>query len=59
MTMNILKANGVDLAYDSFGNETDEAIVLIAGLGTQMIRWTVPFCRVLAARGYYVIRFDR
>ncbi len=31
--MNILKVNGVDLAYDSFGNENDEAIILIAGLG--------------------------
>ena len=29
--MNILKANGVDLAYDSFGDETAEAILLIAG----------------------------
>lgn len=58
MIMNILKVNGVDLAYDSFGNENDEAIILIAGLGTQMIRWTVPFCRILAARGFHVIRFD-
>jgi pimeloyl-ACP methyl ester carboxylesterase len=58
MTMNILKVNGIDLAYDSFGNENDVAIILIAGLGTQMIRWTVPFCRLLAARGFRVIRFD-
>ncbi|SHF38701.1 Pimeloyl-ACP methyl ester carboxylesterase [Seinonella peptonophila] len=58
MIMNILKVNGVDLAYDSFGNENDEAIILISGLGTQMIRWTVPFCRILAARGFRVIRFD-
>lgn len=56
--MSILKANGVDLSYDSFGNENDEAIVLIAGLGTQRIRWTVSFCRILAARGFRVIRFD-
>lgn len=56
--MNILKANGVSLAYDSFGNENAEVIVLIAGLGTQMIRWTVPFCQALADRGYRVIRFD-
>ncbi len=56
--MNILKANGVDLAYDNFGDDTAEAILLIAGLGTQMIRWTVPFCTELAARGYHVIRFD-
>ncbi|QHW34865.1 alpha/beta hydrolase [Paenibacillus rhizovicinus] len=56
--MNILNVNGIDLAYDSFGNENDEAIILIAGLGTQMIRWTDPFCRLLAARGFRVIRFD-
>lgn len=56
--MNILRENGVDLAYDCFGNEGDEAIVLLAGLGTQMIRWTIPFCQDLAARGYRVIRFD-
>ncbi len=56
--MEMLKANGVDLAYDGFGDEKGETILLIAGLGTQMIRWTVPFCRELAARGYRVIRFD-
>lgn len=56
--MNIVKANGIELAYESFGDEADEAILLIAGLGTQMIRWTVPFCEALAAHGYRVIRFD-
>ncbi|MGG4345172.1 alpha/beta fold hydrolase [Paenibacillus lautus] len=56
--MSILKVNGIDLAYDSYGNETDETILLIAGLGTQMIRWTVPFCKILTKRGFRVIRFD-
>lgn len=56
--MNIVKANGIELAYESFGDEADEAILLIAGLGTQMTRWTVPFCEALAARDYRVIRFD-
>jgi len=51
-------ANGIDLAYDSFGDERAPPILLIAGLGTQMIRWTEPFCMVLAARGLRVIRFD-
>ncbi|WP_408891982.1 alpha/beta fold hydrolase [Paenibacillus taichungensis] len=54
----LIKVNGIDLAYDSYGNEKDETILLIAGLGTQMIRWTVPFCEMLAARGFRVIRFD-
>jgi pimeloyl-ACP methyl ester carboxylesterase len=56
--MQILNANNVSLAYDSFGDEAAEAILLISGLGTQMIRWTVPFCQELVARGYRVVRFD-
>lgn len=56
--MNIIQTNNIELAYDSFGNDNDEAIILIAGLGTQMIRWTAPFCEQLAARGFRVIRFD-
>lgn len=56
--MNMLRVNDIDIAYDSYGSEKNEAILLIAGLGTQMIRWTVPFCEMLAARGFRVIRFD-
>jgi pimeloyl-ACP methyl ester carboxylesterase len=56
--MKVLKVNDIDIAYDSYGSEKNEAILLIAGLGTQMIRWTVPFCEMLAARGFRVIRFD-
>jgi pimeloyl-ACP methyl ester carboxylesterase len=51
-------ANGITLGYDSFGDGAAETILLIAGLGTQMIRWTAPFCRELVARGYRVVRFD-
>lgn len=55
--MTITKANGIELAWEEFG-DAEETILLIAGLGTQMIRWTRPFCEGLAARGYRVIRFD-
>jgi pimeloyl-ACP methyl ester carboxylesterase len=56
--MHTLTANGVRLAYDSFGRETDETMLLIAGLGTQRIRWTAAFCEALAGRGFRVIRVD-
>jgi pimeloyl-ACP methyl ester carboxylesterase len=56
--MKNLNSNGISLAYDSFGEEAAETILLISGLGTQMIRWADPFCRELAALGYRVIRFD-
>jgi pimeloyl-ACP methyl ester carboxylesterase len=56
--MATVETNGITLNYDSFGDDRDEVILLIAGLGTQMIRWTVAFCEALTARGYRVIRFD-
>lgn len=58
MAIQRLKANSIDLAYESFGHDSAPAILLIAGLGTQMIRWTSDFCEALVARGYRVIRFD-
>lgn len=53
-----LAAHGMHLAYDSFGRATDDAILLIAGLGTQRIRWTSAFCEALAAQEFRVLRFD-
>jgi pimeloyl-ACP methyl ester carboxylesterase len=53
-----LRVNQIVIEYDSLGSEDAEPILLISGLGAQMIRWAVPFCRALAARGYRVIRFD-
>jgi pimeloyl-ACP methyl ester carboxylesterase len=58
MTMTDVTANGITIHSDSFGPDDGEAILLISGLGTQMIRWPVPFCEQLAAHGYRVIRFD-
>lgn len=56
--MNFTRTNGVELAWDDFGDAANETILLIAGLGTRMIRWTRSFCEALAAKGYRVIRFD-
>lgn len=48
----------IELAYESFGNETAPPMLLVMGLGAQMIAWPDEFCTELAARGYRVIRFD-
>jgi pimeloyl-ACP methyl ester carboxylesterase len=48
----------VDLAWDSFGDAHAPPLLLIMGLGLQMIAWDDAFCTALAARGFYVIRFD-
>ena len=54
----IARANGVDLCYEIFGDASAEPMILIMGLGAQMIHWDDEFCRQLAARGFRVIRFD-
>lgn len=51
-------ANSIDINYDSFGDNSHPAIVLIMGLATQMIYWDEQFCKLLASQGYWVIRFD-
>ena len=50
--------DGVTLCYETFGAADDPPLLLIMGLGTQMIAWPEPFCRELASRGFQVIRFD-
>src|SRR5262245_46093308 len=53
-----IQANGINIEYDSFGKTSDEPVLLIMGLGSQMIFWHEEFCRMLADNGHYVIRFD-
>jgi pimeloyl-ACP methyl ester carboxylesterase len=52
------RTNGIELCYEVFGRDDAEPIVLIMGLGAQMIHWDDDFCRELAQRGFRVIRFD-
>lgn len=52
-------ANGIELEYETFVSAADAApLLLIGGLGTQLISWDEKFCELLAGRGYGVIRFD-
>ncbi len=51
-------ANGIQLEYDTFGNAANPPLLLVMGLGAQMIAWDEEFCALLAAAGHYVVRFD-
>ena len=50
--------NGIELEYETFGEPAARPLLLVAGLGSQMISWDDSFCRQLAGRGFHVIRFD-
>ena len=48
----------IEIAYETFGDASDPAVLLVMGLATQMIAWHEDFCGQLADRGFHVIRFD-
>ncbi len=54
----IVTSNGLTLAYEQFGRDHDPVLLLIMGLGTQLIAWPDAFCQALADSGLRVIRFD-
>jgi pimeloyl-ACP methyl ester carboxylesterase len=48
----------VTLCYETFGSDSDPPMLLIMGLGMQMLGWPEDLCAQLADRGFYVVRFD-
>jgi pimeloyl-ACP methyl ester carboxylesterase len=53
-----VRANGIDIEYESFGRDGDPLILFIMGFGAQLIFWPEPLCQGLAAKGFRVVRFD-
>ena len=58
MTEKMVKANGVDICTEEFGDPSDPTILLVMGATASMLRWPVAFCERLAAGGRHVIRYD-
>jgi pimeloyl-ACP methyl ester carboxylesterase len=48
----------IEICFETFGDPSDPAMLLIMGLGTQMVAWHDDFCTDLARRGFFVIRHD-
>ena len=51
-------ANGIEIAYETFGDAGAPPLLMVMGLGTQMLAWPDELCEDLAQRGHYVVRFD-
>ena len=49
---------GIRLCQQTVGDPADEPMLLVMGIGSQMINWPDRFCELLAERGFFVIRFD-
>lgn len=56
--MRSVEVGGLKIEYESLGQPADPAIVLVMGLGMQLVAWPDEFCEALVARGFRVIRFD-
>ena len=50
--------DAITLCYETFGDPADPPLLLIMGLGMQMIAWHDDLCADLAGRGFHVVRFD-
>jgi pimeloyl-ACP methyl ester carboxylesterase len=50
--------SGIDLCYETFGSPDDPPVLLIMGLGGPMNWWSTDFCEQLAARDFFVVRYD-
>jgi pimeloyl-ACP methyl ester carboxylesterase len=56
--MTAIQANGITIEYDTQGRPTDPALILVRGLGTQLINWPENLLQLLAGMGFYVVIFD-
>ncbi len=53
-----VRANGIEIAFESFGDVADPAILLIQGLNTPLTGWPDSLVAGLVERGFRVVRFD-
>ncbi|MFN8018811.1 MAG: alpha/beta hydrolase [Acidimicrobiales bacterium] len=51
-------SNGIQLEFETFGDPANPTLLLVMGLGAQMVMWDEGICALLVARGYHVVRFD-
>jgi pimeloyl-ACP methyl ester carboxylesterase len=53
-----MRSGAVTVEYETFGDPSHPAVLLVMGFGIQLLGWDADLCRMLAARSYYVIRYD-
>jgi pimeloyl-ACP methyl ester carboxylesterase len=54
----VVPANGIQIAYETFGDRGSRPLLIVMGLGSPMLVWHPDLCELLAGRGFFVIRFD-
>jgi len=54
----VVPANGIKIAYETFGDRGGRPLLMVMGLGASMLTWHPDLCDLLAGRGFLVIRYD-
>lgn len=49
---------GITIEYETFGEASHPALLLISGFSAQLTSWNENLCKLFAAQGFHVIRFD-
>ncbi|HUF32746.1 MAG TPA: alpha/beta hydrolase [Acidimicrobiales bacterium] len=50
--------DGIELEYETFGDAAGDPLLLVMGLGAQMVAWDAAFCQRFADEGFFVVRYD-
>ena len=58
MPVQTAPANGIEIAYETFGDPSGRPLLLVMGLATQMLAWHEEFCAALVDLGFHVVRYD-
>jgi pimeloyl-ACP methyl ester carboxylesterase len=58
MTTGIAPSNGIEIAYETHGDPDAEPLLLVMGLGVQLIGWPIELVDALVDRGFFVVRYD-
>jgi pimeloyl-ACP methyl ester carboxylesterase len=56
--MTKIQANDIEIEYEKFGDKANPTLLLVMGLGVQLVGWAEPFCQMIVDKGFHVIRFD-
>lgn len=55
---NNVGADKLSIAYEVIGKVDDPVIILIQGVGAQLVGWPDGFCDLLSEKSFQVVRFD-
>ncbi len=58
MTIHKAETNGITLAYEELGDPGGRPLLLVMGLGSQMVSWPDDYCRLFVDAGFRVVRYD-